>query len=440
MRRPLISILIIAPPRSCLRRESSHQRIREAAHDPDPDVPARLQRRAAVLHVDDPVAGGPALALPLAVLALDEDLELAADEALVDLVLDAGLEVEQPLQARGGDLVGDLRLAAPPRRRRAGPRRVAEAEEAAEPDAPDERERLLEVLVRLPRKPDDEVRREGRGRARAPGSARPSPRTPPPCSGASCGAGPGPSPTAPAGAGRARSGRPRRARPTRSSSTRLGCEVMKRTRREPLDPPGAAQQLAEAEALLGIAVGVDRLAEQRDLRVTERGDVRELVEDLGRAAAALAAPRERDDAEGAELVAAFDDRDVSLEARLAGDLAELVDGVLGRQLQGERLAALAPRGGDELADLLDLAGARPRSRPRARAPGFPRPDTCATQPVTPTTRSGFSCLRRARTPSSLKTLASAFSRTEQVFRSTTPGSSPSAARRRPCDSSWPAMR
>ena len=56
------------------------------------------------------------------------------------------------------------------------------------------------------------------------------------------------------------------------------------------------------------------------------------------------------------------------------------------------------------------------------------PETCATHPVTPTTRSGSSCFRRASTPRVLKTLASAFSRTEHVLRRTTDGSSPSPAR------------
>ncbi len=170
MRRPLISILIIAPPRELLYAESlPDQRIREAAHDADPGVPARLRaspsstwtiRLQEVLPLLCPLRSSPST-------------RISYSRPTRPWLISCWMPVwrsSRRFEARGGDVVGDLRLAAPPRRRGAGPRRVAEAEEAREPDAPDEREGLFEVLVRLPRKPDDEVRGE-----REAGHARPDP-------------------------------------------------------------------------------------------------------------------------------------------------------------------------------------------------------------------------------------------------------------------------
>ncbi len=127
---------------------------------------------------------------------------------------------------------------------------------------------------------------------------------------------------------------------------------------EALDAADPAEQLAQPEALGGLPVGVDRLPEQRDLGVAVSHEVPDLVDDLGGGPAALPAPGERHDAERAVLVAALDHGDVGLERRTAADLAKLVDRILLGKLQPQRLAAFGPRGRDELADPLDLPGAR----------------------------------------------------------------------------------
>ncbi len=75
------------------------------------------------------------------------------------------------------------------------------------------------------------------------------------------------------------------------------------------------------EARLGrqvVAVGVDVLAEQRDLVVARRRERSGLVHDLVERAAPLGAAAERHDAVGAGLVAAVDDRQPGADRRAAG--------------------------------------------------------------------------------------------------------------------------
>ena len=76
-----------------------------------------------------------------------------------------------------------------------------------------------------------------------------------------------------------------------------------------------------AEALFGrqvVAVRVHVLAEERDLAVALRGELARLRDDLVERAAALRAAAERDDAVGAGLVAAVDDRQPGVGAATRG--------------------------------------------------------------------------------------------------------------------------
>ncbi len=115
------------------------------------------------------------------------------------------------------------------------------------------------------------------------------------------------------------------------------------------------EQLAQAEPLFRVLVGVDRLAEQGRLGVSPIAEVRELLQDLPCPAAAFAAAGEGDDAERAELVAALDDGDIRLESRAAGDLPELVHGRLDGQLQRRKPGPLSADPLDGRGEGLDLA-------------------------------------------------------------------------------------
>ena len=91
--------------------------------------------------------------------ALDEHLERAPDEALGPLARPPLHERHEPLHPLHLDLVRDL--AGERRRLRAAPRRVQERERAVVADLLDDLEGLLEVGLRLPREPDDDVGGEG---------------------------------------------------------------------------------------------------------------------------------------------------------------------------------------------------------------------------------------------------------------------------------------
>ncbi len=89
-----------------------------------------------------------------------------------------------------------------------------------------------------------------------------------------------------------------------------------------------SQQLGEAQLPFRVAIAVHVLAQQLNLGVAQVGDAPRLGEHRGRTAAALLAARVRDDAVGAELVAAFDDGDVAAVGILArGELG--LEGLVG---------------------------------------------------------------------------------------------------------------
>ena len=139
------------------------------------------------------------------------------------------------------------------------------------------------------------------------------------------------------------------------------------------------------------AVGVDVLAEQRDLADALGGEPRDLVDQLLERPRDLAAARRRHDAERALHVAA------------GGDLHPAVDvaRALARQVAGEALEleeALGGQrvGGQELGQLVHLARARTRRRRTGTARNTWSLTDCAQQPPTPITRSGSRALERAR--------------------------------------------
>ena len=120
------------------------------------------------------------------------------------------------------------------------------------------------------------------------------------------------------------------------------------------------KQLGEAQLPFRIAVAVDVLAQQLDLGIALVGDAPRLCKHGCGSAAALFAPRVRDDAIGAELVAAFDDGDVSAVRILArGEfgfeclfglpVVEPGDAILAGFKSAQHLGQLAIRGrtGDE---------------------------------------------------------------------------------------------
>ena len=120
------------------------------------------------------------------------------------------------------------------------------------------------------------------------------------------------------------------------------------------------EQFGEAQLPFRIAVAVDVLAEELDLGVSLVGDAARFREHRDRSAAALFAARVRDHAVGAELVAAFDDGDVSAvgilargEFRLEGlvglPVVESSDAVLASFEAAEHLRefAVGGRSGDE---------------------------------------------------------------------------------------------
>ena len=99
---------------------------------------------------------------------------------------------------------------------------------------------------------------------------------------------------------------------------RVGAQILRVRRREPdpldaVDRVDRAQQVGELRPVLPgaeiAAVGVDVLAEQRDLDHAVAGELLDLVHDVAHPAADLAAAHRRHDAERARVVAADLDRD-----------------------------------------------------------------------------------------------------------------------------------
>ena len=92
-----------------------------------------------------------------------------------------------------------------------------------------------------------------------------------------------------------------------------------------------------------VAVRVDVLAEQRDLAIAGRGERARLGDDLVERPAALGPAAERDDAVGARLVAAVDDREPGADRRPAGDRAAGHGGrPRGRQMVGGARPTVRP--------------------------------------------------------------------------------------------------
>ena len=173
IRRPLISILIMPPPlesRTPSKPQSPDQRVRQAASDAHSHVSPRLRPPARPRRGRSGCRGSGPCSVRCRSTPSTRISNSRPTRPRLILELDGLLELEEPGQSHGGHALGHLGLAPPPRRRGARPRRVAKPEEAPESNVPDEGERLLEVLVGLARKPDDEVRGDetpGRGHSDA---------------------------------------------------------------------------------------------------------------------------------------------------------------------------------------------------------------------------------------------------------------------------------
>ena len=140
----------------------------------------------------------------------------------------------------------------------------------------------------------------------------------------------------------------------------------------------AREQAGERGPVVEVeSVGVDALAEQRHLEHAVLREPPHLVDDVVDRPAPLAALRERDDAERAELVAAPHDRDERLVlARARRDVA-----LEGDLLLVDREDALAvPDLVEEVRDVLEAVGARRRGRRGARAR---RSGPCGSAPCSP---------------------------------------------------------
>ena len=237
----------------------------------------------------------------------------------------------------GGHVVGEARG------RRSGAGRVGRGEDLVVADRPEKVEGGLELLPGLAAEADDDVRAD-----RDPGNGLPDPLQPLPVVGdrvlASHSAQDGVVARLDREVQRLADGRARGHRGDQpvGEVPRMGRdEAQARDRRPPVaprkrvdgpdqlgqvGPPGPVDPAARpallggmAEALLGrqvVAVAVDVLAEQRDLAVPGRGQRAGLGEDLVEGAAALRAAAERDDAVGAGLVAAVDDRQPGRDGRV----------------------------------------------------------------------------------------------------------------------------
>ena len=159
------------------------------------------------------------------------------------------------------------------------------------------------------------------------------------------------------------------------------------------------------------AIGVDVLAEQRDLPHALVGEAGDLGQHVVERARDFLAARVRDDAEAAVLAAAFHDRDERgrpVDARRR-QVVELLD--LGKADVDLR-PPLARRCASSSGRRCSVCGPNTTSTYGARST-IAAPSWLATQPPTPiSTPAAFRCLTR---PRSLNTFSCAFSRTEQVL-------------------------
>ena len=229
------------------------------------------------------------------------------------------------------------------RSRRPLARRIAERVGVVEPHRLDERQCLLEVLLRLAREPDDDVGREGDA-GNGPAQRRDhlqvavaivAPQHP---------------------LEHARAAALHRQVHVLADRGRLGhgaehavAEVggVGRGEAQPRQARHVADRAQQVgEVVLAVPVAVDRLAKERDLRRAARREALDLAHHVVQLAAPLRATRHRNDAEGAPIIAATLDRHERRHGGLARRWDVLV--VLPR-LELDRGSAFAPAGpGDEL--------------------------------------------------------------------------------------------
>src|SRR5262249_13018357 len=262
--------------------------------------------------------------------------------------------LDQPLDALALHIVGNL--TGHRRGLRSAPRREDEREGRVVADLLDGRDRQVELLIRLARKPDDQVRRQPEIGGRAPhllgqahvafSAVRPPHRLEDP--------------------GRAGLERQVRVLADRVAfSHRLdhrAPEVLRvRTREadplDSLDRVAGPQQLAEVRTDVGqqvAAVRVDVLAEQGDLADAVAREALDLGEDIARPPALLAPADGRDDAVRALRVAAHRDLHPRLEAALAMHRKAAGEATL-VEAEASALDAETP-GADPFPEVRDRAG------------------------------------------------------------------------------------
>ena len=192
---------------------------------------------------------------------------------------------------------------------------------------------------------------------------------------------------------------------------------------EPVDLAAGPEQLAEGEPVAELdAVGVDVLAEQRDLDDALGDERLDLGEDLAGAPVLLLAAQARDDAERAGVVAAHRDRHPAGERGVAA-------GGQGRREGLERLEDLdlgplvVPGPVEQGGQAADVVGAEHDVDPRRALCTMVSRSFCAMQPPTAIWRSGLRCFAGRSWPRLPYSLLSAFSRTAQVLKTTTSATS-----------------
>ncbi len=326
-------------------------------------------RRGRPGEVDEPVVGGATgeavRTVVLLALALgDQDLQGAADLLLVLLPGDLLLEGDQPVVALLDDGLGDLVVHLGGGG--AGPLGVLEGEGVGEAGLADRVHGLLEVLLGLAREADDDVGRDGRvGHRRADllDDAEEA--------------------FLPVGALHrlehlVRTGLHRHVqlvhhvRGLGHRGDHVVGEVARVRRGEAdalqaVDLAGRAQQLGERLTVAQVgAVGVDVLAEQRDLDDALADQRLDLGEDVAGAAVLLLAAQRGDDAEGAGVVAADRDRDPGGVRRLAAGGQRGGEGL--QRLQDLHLGLLLDPGAlQQCGQVPDVVGAEDHVDPRRLA-------------------------------------------------------------------------
>ena len=280
----------------------------------------------------------------------------------------------------------------------------------------------------------DDSARSGRAARRAVDQRGDSRR---PCSRGSSPPAPCPSRTAPAGAGTAsaaagrdgpRSGR----RPCRAGARWCSAGGPARGSRPARRSSRARPQVAPSGPSPWI--GVDVLAQQRELARTRCDQTARLAQDVGRGPALLGAARVGHDAEGAELVAAFLDGQEGADAAGGPILGQAVELALDRELGVDHGTVRRAHGGPAARAGGDRPAGRPRCRRRApaRPAARPRPGPRSRPrpgPGRAPWRRARSSRSRRRRPSSENTFSAAFSRMWQVFRTTRSASSAVATAR-----------